>query len=289
MGRTSILEYSRILKLIFFELLHLILFFILPLITLFAISFYLYTPGVGIKNVFVLDNYRLFLTDSFYRRILFDTLTLGFIVSLLTLILGYPVAYLLMECRSTKVKGLLYLLILAPLLISTVVRTYGWMIILGNKGILNNLLISLSLIDEPIKIMYTFAGVVIGLTEVNLPYMILSLHGVLESIDKSLLEAAESLGARKWKTFFLIVLPLSIPGILTGSVIVFVLCIGAFVTPILLGGPTNKVISMIIYEQALHALNWPFAGANSFILLVLVGILLATYNKMLMSRRDLQS
>jgi putative spermidine/putrescine transport system permease protein len=278
-------DHLRVLKLIGAEVIHITLFFIFPLVTLFLISVSIYSPGTGVKPAFVFDNYKKFIMDPYYRGIIIETLKLGFIVTFLTALLGYPLAYLLMECKNVKVKGLLYLLVLAPLLISTVVRTYGWMIILGNKGILNNILLYLGLINEPIKIMYTFLGVVIGLTQVNLPYMVLSLHSVLESIDKTLVEAAQSLGAKGWKTFFLIILPLSIPGILSGSIVVFVLCIGAFVTPILLGGPTNKVISMVVYEQALQLLNWPFASANSFILLILIGVLLVVYNKLLMSKR----
>lgn len=264
--------------------LHLLLFFVVPIAFLLRYSFYRYVPGVGMEPGFVTTNYKAFLLDPFYRRILISTIQLGVQVTLWTLILGFPLAYAMAKA-SPRAKGVYYIIILMPLLTSAVVRTYGWMILLSRGGLVNSLLMALGIVKEPVSLMYNVRGVTIALVEVFLPYMVLSLQSVLENLKKSLEEAAQNLGADPLRTFALVTLPLTVPGIVTGSILVFVLTIAAFVTPSLLGGPMVKVMATIIYQQGLAVMNWPFAGAMAFILLLVVAALILLYNKVLMSRK----
>jgi putative spermidine/putrescine transport system permease protein len=153
---------------------------------------------------------------------------------------------------------------------SAVVRSYGWLILLGDNGLLNIVLLRLGLIESAVRLLYTQAGTIIALIEVLLPFMVLSLVGVIQNIDRSLEEAATSLGAEPWRMFIDVVLPLSMPGVAAGSVLVFILAIGAFVTPALIGGAKILFVPMLVYQQAMGALNWPFAAAISFVFLIFV-------------------
>jgi len=263
---------------------HYTIFFIIPLIALFIYSFCHNVPGGGIETTISLENYKLFLGDLVYLGILLRSIKLGLVVAILAIFVGYPFAYF-MSISSERTKSLCYILVLMPLFTSVVVRTYGWMIILGRTGILNSFLIKLGLIDMPLKLMYNFTGVAIALLEVLLPYMILSIHSVLENIDQTLELAAQNLGASKLKSFFLITVPLSIPGIATGFIIVFSLTVAAFVTPTLIGGPGFRLISTLIYEKALATLNWPLGAAISFIFLIVMIIFITTINRLTTSER----
>lgn len=263
---------------------HYSIFFIIPLITLFIYSLYHNVPGGAMETTISLENYKLFLGDPFYREILFRSIKLGLVVTVSATLVGYPFAYF-MSISSERIKSLCYILILMPLFTSVVVRTYGWMIILGRVGVINNILMKLGLIDMPIKLMYNFTGVAIALLEVLLPFMVLSIHSVLENIDKTLELAAQNLGASKLKSFFLITFPLSIPGIATGFILVFALTVASFVTPTLIGGPGFRIIPALIYEKALVTLNWPLGASIAFIFLFFMIILIVTYNRFTTSER----
>ena len=263
---------------------HYTIFFIIPLIVLFIYSLYLNVPGGAMETTISLENYKLFLGDSIYLGILLRSIKLGLVVAILAILVGYPLAYF-MSISSERTKSLCYVIVLMPLFTSVVVRTYGWMIILGRIGVINSILMKLGLIDMPLKLMYHFTGVVIALLEVLLPFMILNIHSVLENIDKSLELAAQSLGASKLKSFFLITLPLSIPGIASGFILVFALTVASFVTPTLIGGPGFRVIPTIIFEKALASLNWPLGASIAFIFLIIMIILVASYNLLTNSER----
>jgi putative spermidine/putrescine transport system permease protein len=242
-------------------------FFLAPLAIMLAYSFYHFIPGGQQAPAFSGENYGRFLFDRFYESILADTLLMGLAVAILSLALSYPLAYTIARSRS-RWKSWLIVIVLVPLMTSVVVRSYGWMILLSNNGVLNSALTAVGL--QPLKLMFSFTGTIIALTEVLMPFMVLSLMGVLQSIDPALEDAARSLGAGRWRVFRDVILPLSLPGVAAGSLLVFALAIGAFATPQLVGGARTKVIATVVYDQAVNVLNWPFAAAISFILMVIV-------------------
>jgi putative spermidine/putrescine transport system permease protein len=252
-----------------------VLFMLGPLLLLGRISLMGYQAGHGVIDTWQLANYSKFLFDPFYRDILLGTLLLGAEVTALCLVLGFPLAYALSRARGLK-RSVLYFCILMPLLTSTVVRTFGWMILLANNGFINRTLLALHLIDSPLRLMYNVTGVIVALGEVLLPFMVLALDTALLNINPSLYEAARNLGARGPRIFFRITLPLSLPGIVSGCVLVFTGALSAFVTPTLIAGARMKVMSTIIYQQAMALLDWPFGAAIAFIMLTTILILLVT-------------
>jgi putative spermidine/putrescine transport system permease protein len=207
-------------------------------------------------------------------------LRLGVVVTALTLLATYPIALFLARTQS-RWRGLLVALAIAPLLTSTVVRTYGWLVILGNDGLVNGALLGIGLIEQPLRLINDEIGVVIGLVEILMPYMALGLLSGFGRINPDLEEAAMSLGAHPLRAFWRVTLPLSLPGIATGVLLVFVLTISSFVTPQLLGGGRVFLMATEIYDQATYTLDWPFAAAVSFLLLVLFGVVIALYSRVL--------
>ncbi len=254
----------------------LMVFFVVPLADLFVLSLQHYVPGKGVAETFTVENYTRFLTDSYYLGVLLETLWLGVVVTTLTLVLGYPLAYFLARTVSPR-KGIWIALVIFPLFTNIVVRSFSWIILLGNRGLLNNFLRELQLIEQPLRLMFNFTGVVIGLTHIFLPFMVITLTSVLQNIELEYEEAAQVLGANRFRTFWLITLPLSLPGIVAGSLLVFLLTITAFVTPRLLGGVTFKVMSNLIFQEFMSTFNWPFGAAMAFILLIVTLIIIFLY------------
>ena len=244
--------------------------FVIPLGILGRYSFYRTAPGGAMVPAWTLDQYARFLLDAHYLRVLGATLALALGVTLVTAVLGYPLAYGLARARSPRRRALGVTALLIPLMTSVVVRSYGWMILLASTGVVNATLVATGVVSRPIQLLFTPTGVVIALAEVLLPFMVLSLLPVLQGVDVALEEASHSLGASPMATFRHIILPLSLPGLVSGSVLVFVLSVGAFATPRLVGGPTTDVITVLIYEQTLSLLNWPFGAASAWVLLLLV-------------------
>ena len=244
------------------------------IIMLATISLHVYEAGRGIRDEWTLANYTHFLGDPFYRDVLWRTLALGAWTTAGCLLLGFPLAFLLSQLRGIR-RSILYFVLLLPLLTSAVVRTFGWMILLGNNGFINRTLIDVGIIDDPIRMMYSMTGIVIALVEVLLPFMVLALDAALLNIDPHLYEAARNLGARKTRIFTRITLPLVLPGIVSGSVLVFTLAVSAFVTPSLIGGPRIKLMATLIYQQSMGLLNWPFGGAIAFVMLFTILVLFA--------------
>jgi putative spermidine/putrescine transport system permease protein len=214
-----------------------------------------------------LGSYQKFLFDPFYHEILLRTVLLSLVVTVISAVLGYPAAYLLARTRS-RYRGLLMIATIFPFLVSALVRSYGWMVWLGNNGVLNQMLRALNLVDEPIKLMYDIKGVGIGLVHILLPYMILSLAGIIQTIDPALEDACHSLGADGWRTFRRVIFPLSLPGLIAGTVLVFSISMTAFVTPQLLGGPTVKVMSTMVYQNVQVTFDWPMGAALATVLLI---------------------
>lgn len=225
-----------------------------------------------------LDNFAKFFGDPFYLNILKTTLWVSVKVTVFCLLLGYPTAYFMARTKS-RMKNILMIVILFPFLVSAVVRSYGWMVILGNKGLLNQLLQGIGLIQTPLKIMNTETAVVIGLVHLLLPYMILSITSVVQSIDKNVEYAAYSLGANPFGTFLKVVFPLSAPGIISGCILVFTMSMTSYVTPKLLGGSKFRMMSTMVFQEVNVNFNWGLASAISYILLftILIILLIANY------------
>jgi putative spermidine/putrescine transport system permease protein len=196
-------------------------------------------------------------------------LALGLTVTLSTLLIGYPLAFFLARTRS-RWRNWLTLLVVFPLYLNLVVRTFGWIALLAQNGLVNQALQTLGVVQEPLKLLFNFAGLLIALTHIFLPFMVLVLIGPIQNIPRDVEDAARVLGASWGSTFLRVTLPLSMPGILSGSILVFVLTISALVTPRLLGGPTYQVMSTLIFDEFLQRLNWPAGSAAALLLTLMV-------------------
>ena len=238
----------------------------LPLVLLFRYSLNQYDRYDIMVEAFTLENYIAVFGDAFYRNVLFRTIQIAAISTTITVILGFPVAYFIARAPA-RWKSLLIVLTVFPLLVGNLVRAAGWMAVMGNQGFFNQLLLSLGFIDKPLEIIYTPIAVVIGMVTVVLPFMILTLQSVIEGIDPNLEDAAANLGAGPLTTFCRIVLPLAMPGILAGTVLVFILCMNAYAMPVLLGGPRFHFMGPQIYQQITAQSNWPFGAALAFVLM----------------------
>jgi putative spermidine/putrescine transport system permease protein len=246
--------------------------FLIPVGLMAPTSVRPYTPLVGIGTGFTASHYARLLGDLYYLQIIGRTLALGLTVTLLTLGIGYPVAFFLARSRS-RWRHWLTILVVFPLLLNLVVRTFGWIALLAQNGLVNQALQALGLVDAPVKLLFNFAGLLIGLTHIFLPFMVLALIGAIQNIPRDVEDASRVLGASWGATFLRVTLPLSAPGILSGGILVFVLTISALVTPRLLGGPTYRVMSTLIYDEFLQRLNWPAGSAMALLLTVIVLVL----------------
>lgn len=257
-----------------------VVLFVVPLANLFVHSFFAFDRVTGGIGGFTVGNYTKFLLDPFYLDILWRTLRIGLLATATALVIGYPVAYYLAQARGRR-RAYLMLGILAPLLVSVVVRTFGWLVILGPNGLINSTLTALGVVSDPIRLLYTETAIVVGLTHVFLSFMVLSIAAALERIDPALIRAAQNLGASERQTFLRVVLPLSLPGVAAGCLIVFTLATSAFITPALLGGPRVKVMSFLAYQQTLLLSDWPYGSAIAFVLLALTGTAVLVYLRVL--------
>ncbi len=229
---------------------------------------------------FTMTHYIHFFSAPVYLRVILNTFKIATTVTLFCLVLGYPYAYLLSSI-SPKMSNRLMIIVLLPFWVSLLVRTYAWMVLLGREGVINSILIGLGLTTSPIKLIYNAVGVNVGMVHILLPYMILNLYSVMNGIDRNLLKASENLGANRFQTFFRIFFPLSLPGVGGGCLIVFIMAIGFFITPALLGGTGDIMISQLIEVHVTTLLNWGFAFCASFILLCLTILILLVYNRFL--------
>jgi putative spermidine/putrescine transport system permease protein len=245
-------------------------FFIVPLVWIGRISLYASRSDGVLTPALTLSSYRNFLTDPFFHDLVLRSTLFALLVTVAALFLTYPIALFLHRTTSAW-RGVLVVLTISPLLISTVVRSYGWLVILDEKGWLNGLLRVVGL--PTLKIANDYPAVVIGMTQIMMPYMALCLISGFGHVNSTLEDAAESLGARPLRRFWRITFPLSLPGVALGCMLTFVITISAYVTPALLGGGRVFLIATEIYTQALETLNWPLASAMS--VLFLVGLVLA--------------
>ncbi|WP_070988881.1 ABC transporter permease [Halofilum ochraceum] len=253
---------------------------LIPILFVVVYSFWLRT-SIGDEQVgFYLDNWQKVLGDAFYRDILFQTLRIAAVSTLLCIVMGYVPAYFL-AYANTRHKVLLILLLMLPFWISYIIRTMSWIHVLGASGIVNTVLQWLGIIGEPIQMLYNEMSVVLGLVHFLLPFMVLNIYVSLEGIDRNLTDAAKSLGCTGWQAFREVTLPLSLPGLGAGTILCFVLAAGTYITPMVLGGPGDAMFANLVFEAIITQLNWPLGSALSLVLLILLGALVMIYTRYL--------
>ena len=258
-------------------------FLIVPFAQMLRMSLNRFSALRLFEPVLTLANYRAVLSDSFYLGLIARTLLIGLWVTLAALLLGYPLAAVI-AAGTPRSRRVLMTIVLSPLLVNLVVRSYAWLVLLGDHGVINQTLIGAGLLTAPLALTGNMPGVVIALTHIGLPLMVMSLVGVIGTIDPHVLEAAESLGASRTRRFWRVAVPLSGPGIGAGALLVFCLSVSAFVTPQLLGGGRVTTVSTTIYQKFTLSLNWPLGSALVFVLLVLNLLLMLWHGRRFAAR-----
>jgi putative spermidine/putrescine transport system permease protein len=256
---------------------------LLPIVILFRYSLNDFKPGVLMVDALTIKQYVLFFTDPYYLAAFTRTLRVAVTVTVICVILAFPLAYKLARTQS-RYKNLLIMLVVLPLFVGNAVRAAGWMTLFGNKGFLNVSLQWLGLTTEPIRFMYTEFAVIIGIIAVNLPYVVLTLQSIIEGIDRSVEEAAYSLGADPLTMARRVLWPLALPGFAAGAIFCFILAMNAYATPVLLGGPQFVMMGPLVYVQFAVKSNWPFGASVSFVLMTVTLLLTAAANLMVMRR-----
>jgi len=242
---------------------------VLPLL-IYLLVFYAYpVAAMMLRSLaephWTLDNFRKVAGSTVYVHVLWITVRVSVVVTCLSLFLGYPVAYVLARADQRR-SNLLMILVLLPFWTSILVRTYAWMVLLGRQGLINQLLIAIGVTDEPLKLLNTTFAVYVAMVHILLPFMILPVYAAIRAIDENYVRGAQGLGASQIGVFRQVVLPLSLPGIASGCLLVFILALGFFITPALVGAPTDLMIALLINQQV-ELFNWPFASALAVILL----------------------
>ncbi|MBE9143896.1 ABC transporter permease [Planktothrix mougeotii] len=266
---------KNLLLLLLPPIIWLLVFFIIPLVIVFIYSFLQRGTYGGVTWEFTWSNYQR-LANDLYLNIFGRSLGLAALTTLICLIIGYPLAFFI-ATASPRWRNLLLFLVIIPFWTNFLVRTYAWIIILRSEGVINTVLQSLNLIQEPLNLLFTPFAVIIGLIYGYLPFMILPLYATIERLNFSLVEAAQDLGANDIRTFLRIILPLTYPGIIAGSILVFIPALGAFITPDILGGAKTVMVGNLIQNQFLQARHWPFGSALSMGLMILVLIPVMIY------------
>lgn len=249
---------------------------LVPLALTAVLSFNAFDHTTGVKNEFTLAHYVNILTDDYYYTIFFRTFWIAGLTTLLCILIGAPEAYVLSRMRNPW-RSVFLLVVLAPLLVSVVVRAFGWSMLLGPEGLVNKALILAGI--GPVRILYTPAAVVIALVHVMLPFMVIPVWTSLQKLDPWVENAALSLNASRFTTLRRVVLPQVLPGVLSGSLIVFGLAASSFAIPGLLGGRRLKMVATVVYDEYMHELNWPLGAAIALILLLANLVIMLTYNR----------
>jgi putative spermidine/putrescine transport system permease protein len=256
---------------------------LLPAAILFRYSLNRFVPGQFMVDALTVENYVKFFTDPYYTAVLGRTVRVACLTTLLCLVMGLPLAYVLARTR-TRWKNLLIMAVVLPLFVGNAVRAAGWMVAFGSRGLLNATLIGAGAIATPIELMFTETAVVVGITAVNLPFMVLTLQSVIEGIDRSVEEAAYNLGAGPFAMARRVLLPLALPGVLAGTILTSILAMNAYATPVLLGGPRFQMMGPLVFGQFVQQNNWPFGGAIAFILMAATLVLTAAANLLVQQR-----
>lgn len=250
-------------------ILFLTIFLVIPILSMIGTTFH-------DDGSFSLRGYIDFFKDDYFIKILVTTLRVSLLTTIICILIGFPVAYYISKLKARK-KAILLLLTIFPLLTSPVVRSFSWMVIVGKNGVLNKLLLSIGLIEQPLEILYTPIAIIIGLVHLFLPLVIVTLVGVMENIDSDLLRAAESLGASRLGVFLKVVVPLCVPGLVIGSILVFVGSFTAYTTPALLGGK-QRVVSTFLYQNAITLNDWKLASIVATIMIAVTFIIIFMMN-----------
>ncbi|MFT4065453.1 ABC transporter permease [Paraburkholderia sp.] len=248
----------RSIRLLTPAMLLLVIFFLLPVLSLLLRSVLEPTPG--------LHNYQQLLGTTTYLRVFGNTFLVATVVTLVTLLVGFPMAWLL-AIAPRKLSSVLFAILLLSMWTNLLARTFAWMVLLQETGPINRVLMAIGVIHEPLRLVNNLVGVTIGMTYIMLPFLVMPLHATLRSIDPSTLRAAAVCGANRWQAFWRILVPLAMPGIASGALMVFVMALGYFVTPALLGGPSYMMLAELIAQLVQELLNWGLAGAAAFVLL----------------------
>jgi putative spermidine/putrescine transport system permease protein len=256
---------------------------LVPLLLTLMLSFRGFSDTAGVTSAYTFTNYWEVVSDPYYGTIFLRTAGLAFAVTLLSIVLGVPETIVLARMKRPW-QSLCLLIVLGPLLISVVVRTLGWQVLLGNNGVLNNLLQSLHITSEPIRLVFTMTGMIIALTHVLVPFMVMSVWATMQKLDPQVEWAGRSLGGSPFAVFRRVVLPQIMPGVLSGSIIVFALSASAFATPALIGGRRLKVVATAAYDEFLGTLNWPL-GASIAVLLLIANVAIVMGCSRLAERR----
>lgn len=254
-----------------------------PLVMVLMLSFNSFTMATGIRPGFTWANYAEVLGDSYFHTIFGRTFLLAAVVTAVSVLIGAPEAYIIHRMRPPW-RSIFLLVVLGPLLVSVIVRTLGWAVLLGNRGMVNTLLMRLGLIERPAEFMYTFTGMAVALVHVLVPFMVLSVWASLRRLDPAVEAAGLSLGASQATVLRRIVLPQAMPGILSGSLIVFTLAASAFATPAIVGGRRLKVAAMAAYDEFLNSQNWPLGAAIVVVLLIAMVTIVLGYNRIVERR-----
>jgi putative spermidine/putrescine transport system permease protein len=256
---------------------------VVPMILIAILSFHAFDGTRGIVPDYTLSNYTEVLTDPYYHEIFVRTAGLSLVVTALSILLGVPETLILARMKSPW-RSMFLLIILGPLLISVVVRTLGWAIVMGRDGLINQLLLALHLSDSPVRLLFTMTGVTIALVHVLVPFMVISVWASIQKLDTQVENAGLSLGGTRFTVFRRVVLPQLLPGVLSGSIIVFALSASAFATPAILGGRRLKVVATAAYDEFLSTLNWPL-GASIAVLLLIANVAIILGCNRLIERR----
>jgi putative spermidine/putrescine transport system permease protein len=246
---------------------------LIPIAILFRYSLNKFVPRLLMVDAVTIENYVKFFSDRYYLDVFFTTVKVAMVCTAICLVLGFPLAYVLARTR-TRYKNLLIMLVVLPLFVGNAVRAAGWMTLFGSRGMISVGLMGIGLAAQPVELMFTQSAVIIGIIAVNLPFMVLTLQSVIESVDRSVEEAAFSLGAGPWHMFWRVLWPLALPGIVAGTILTFILGMNAYATPVLLGGPEFKMMAPLVFGQ-MQLGNWPFGAAVSFILMTTTLVLTA--------------
>jgi len=253
----------------------LVLFVLIPNLMIIITSFLTRDEANLIELTFTFDNY-LRLLDPLYAKVMLHSFYMAIVATILCLIIGYPFAYIVAKMPE-KWRPIMLFLVIVPFWTNSLIRTYGLKIVLGTQGILNKALLDIGLIDAPLRIMYTETAVMIGLVYILLPFMILPLYSAIEKLDNTYIEAARDLGANKFQTLTKVILPLTMPGIIGGCLLVLLPALGMFYISDLLGGAKNLLIGNVIKSQVLNARDWPFGAATSIALTIAMAFMLYAY------------
>lgn len=230
------------------------------------------------NGAWTIANYVKAFSDLYYWDTLLLTFKLSLLVTIVSLLIGYPLAYFMIYIlKNRAIRRFFYVVVVTPLFTSNIVRSFGWMVLLGRRGTINNILLSLGIVDHPLPLLFSETSIVIGLTYIMTPFMVLTISGVLQNIDRSLEEAAQDLGAGSFVTFLKVTLPLSMPGVIAGSLIVFTLTVSAYVTPSILSGGKRIVMSMLIFQQYGSVFDFNFGATLAVTLLVTTIALVVAY------------